>query len=91
MKKIPLKFENSTQTTSIFPLPGSDGLHLSEICSQEYYFISDIKFYLCMHSFKIKIPAALSVFYRDFDTSIFFHLQLSYLHNTFVKIHIFYC
>lgn len=91
MNKIPLRFEISTQTISIFPLPGSDGLHLSEAGSQEYSFISKVKFYLCMHSFKLMIPAAPSVFHRDYDASRVFLLQLSYLHNTFVKIHISYC
>lgn len=76
MKTISLKFENSTQTTSIFSLLGSDGLDLSEICSQEYSFIPDITFYLYTHSVKLT-SAAPSVFCGDYNASRLFHLQLS--------------
>lgn len=70
MEIIPLKFENFTQTTSIFPALGSDGLDLPEICPQEYSFVSDIKFNLYTHSVKLMTSAALSVFYSDYMTHL---------------------
>lgn len=69
-----------------FSFPESDGLDLYEICSQEHSFMSDINFYLYMHSFKIIISAAPSVFCRNYDTSRLFHSQLSQTPK-----HIIYC
>lgn len=70
MEIIPLKSENFTQTTSVFPGPGLDGLDLPEICPQASSFVSDIKFNLYTHSIKLMTSSALSVICRDYMTHL---------------------